>query len=260
MAICEAIYSFVLARIGDANTIAQGLEGGLRMPIITVTFKEMPLAEYRVEAGKTLTIGRKEGNDVVIDNLAVSGYHAKIDAIGDAFFLTDLQSKNGSFVNQIKISSHRLSQGDVITIGKHTLTFSYAAGELQPDKAASGMDQTMVMDTNQQRFLLEKNAPPADKKRIAALTLLSGGMGDIGITKKLFKIGKSAQNDLQVNGFFVGQIAATISQRPSGYFLNYVEGMSKPKVNGKVIRETIQLQEFDIIEIGKNKMQIVFKS
>jgi pSer/pThr/pTyr-binding forkhead associated (FHA) protein len=260
MAICEAIQSVILAGIGDANTIAAGFEGGLRMPIITVTFKEMPLAEYRVEAGKTLTIGRKEGNHVVIDNLAVSGYHAKIDAIGDGFFLTDLQSKNGSFVNQMKISSHRLTQGDVITIGKHTLIFSYAAGENQPDKAVGGMDQTMVMDTNQQRFLLEKNAPPPDKKRLAALTLLSGGMGDIGITKKLFKIGKSAQNDLQINGFFVGQIAATISQRPSGYFLNYVEGMSKPKVNGKVVRDTVQLQEFDIIEIGKNKMQIVFKS
>ena len=261
MAICEAIRSFILAGIGDADTIAAGFEGGLRMPIITVTFKEMPLAEYRVEAGKTLTIGRKEGNDVLIDNLAVSGYHAKIDAIGDGFFLTDLQSKNGSFVNQIKISSHRLAHGDVITIGKHTLTFSYAAGEMQPDKAlGGGMDQTMVMDTSQQRFLLEKNASPPDKKRIAVLTLLSGGMGDIGITKKLFKIGKSAQNDLQINGFFIGQIAATISQRPSGYFLNYVEGMSKPKVNGMVVRDTIQLQEFDIIEIGKNKMQIVFKS
>jgi pSer/pThr/pTyr-binding forkhead associated (FHA) protein len=230
------------------------------MPIITVRFKETPLAEYRVEAGKTLTIGRKEGNDVIIDNLAVSGYHAKIDAIGDAFFLTDLQSKNGSFVNEIKISSHRLAHGDVITIGKHTLTFSYSAGESQPDKSGGALDQTMVMDTNQQRSLLEKNAPPPEKKRMAVLTLLSGGSGDIGIAKKLFKIGKSSQNDLQINGFFVGQIAATISQRPGGYFLNYVEGISKPRVNGKVVKETVQLHEFDIIEIGKNKMQIVFKS
>jgi pSer/pThr/pTyr-binding forkhead associated (FHA) protein len=242
------------------NDIAAGFQGGFRMPIITVKFKETSLADYRVEAGKTLTIGRKEGNDVLIDNLAVSGYHAKIDAIGDAFYITDLQSKNGSFVNELKISSHRLSHGDVITIGKHTLIFSYAPGETQPDKTSGALDQTMVMDTNQHRSLLEKNAPPPEKKRAAVLTLLSGGVGDIGITKKLFKIGKNAQNDLQINGFFVGQIAATISQRPSGYFINYVEGLSKPKVNGHVVRDTVQLQEFDIIEIGKNKMQIVFKS
>jgi pSer/pThr/pTyr-binding forkhead associated (FHA) protein len=229
------------------------------MPIITVMFKGTPLADYRVEAGKTLTIGRKEGNEVLIDNLAVSGYHAKIDAIGDAFYLTDLQSKNGSFVNDIKISTHRLANGDVITIGKHTLLFSYSPGEAQPEKIVGAMDQTMVMDTNQQRSLLEKNAPSPDKKRTAVLTLLSGGIGDIGIAKKLFKIGKSDQNDLQIKGFFVGQISATISQRPGGYYLNYVEGLSKPKVNGKVVRDTVQLQEFDIIEIGKNKMQIVFK-
>ncbi|MFH0726304.1 MAG: FHA domain-containing protein [Pseudomonadota bacterium] len=229
------------------------------MPIITVKFKGMPLADYRIDAGKTLTIGRKEGNEVLIDNLAVSGYHAKIDAIGDAFYLTDLQSKNGSFVNDIKISTHRLVNGDVITIGKHILLFSYAPGEAQPDKTAGALDQTMVMDTSQQRSLLEKNAPPPEKKRLAVLTLLSGGIGDIGIAKKLFKIGKSDQNDLQLKGFFVGQISATISQRPGGYYLNYVEGLSKPKVNGKVVRDTVQLQEFDIIEIGKNKMQIVFK-
>jgi pSer/pThr/pTyr-binding forkhead associated (FHA) protein len=230
------------------------------MPIITMKFKGTPLADYRVEAGKTLTIGRKEGNEVLIDNLAVSGYHAKIDAIGDAFYLTDLQSKNGSFVNDIKISTHRLANGDVITIGKHTLLFSYAPGEVQPDKIAGALDQTMVMDTNQQRSLLEKNAPSPEKKRSAVLTLLSGGIGDIAITKKLFKIGKSDQNDLQIKGVFVGQISATISQRPGGYYLNYVEGLSKPKVNGKVVKDTVQLQEFDIVEIGKNKMQIVFKS
>lgn len=230
------------------------------MPIITVKFKETTLAEYLVEAGRTLSIGRKEGNDVVIDNLAVSGHHAKIDTIGDAFYITDLQSKNGSFVNETKISSHRLTHGDVVTIGKHTLVFTYAAGEAQPDKSTGSMDQTMMMDTDQQRSLLEKNTPPPEKKRSAALTFLSGGTGEIGISKKLFKIGKGSQNDLQINGFFVGQIAATISQRPGGYFLNYVEGMSKPKVNGKVVKDTVQLSEFDIIEIGKNKLQIVFKS
>ena len=47
---------------------------------------------------ENMTIGRDEGNDIVIDNLAVSGFHARIDKTGDNYILTDLQSTNGTWV------------------------------------------------------------------------------------------------------------------------------------------------------------------
>ncbi|MBW1837455.1 MAG: FHA domain-containing protein, partial [Deltaproteobacteria bacterium] len=119
------------------------------MPTLTLKFKENTIDEYRLEEGKSLTIGRVENNDVVIENLAVSGHHAKIDQVGDGFLLTDLHSKNGSFVNDQLVQSHWLKDGDKIVIGKHTLVFGYAEGEEQPDDAATGMDQTMVMDTDE---------------------------------------------------------------------------------------------------------------
>ena len=67
------------------------------MPNITLKFKDSVIGRYPIEKGKSLAIGRRKDNDIVIDNLAVSGHHAKIDAAGDAFVLVDLQSKNGSF-------------------------------------------------------------------------------------------------------------------------------------------------------------------
>ena len=57
----------------------------------------------------------------------------------------------------------------------------------------------------------------------------------------------------------MGKTAATISQRPNGYSLSYVEGMTKPKVNGQVVKESVMLNEFDNIEIGSLKMQFFFK-
>ena len=57
----------------------------------------------------------------------------------------------------------------------------------------------------------------------------------------------------------VGKTAATISKRPNGYYLSYVAGMSKPKVNDKVVKESVELKDFDIIEIGSGKMQFVQK-
>jgi len=238
------------------------------MPTLTLKFKDNTLGEYKIEKGQSLTIGRKESNDISIENLAVSGHHAKIDSVGDGYLLTDLQSKNGSFVNKQLVSSHWLKHGDTVVIGKHTLVFSYAEGEEKPEEEAGGaMDQTMVMDTDQYRQMLDhamkasgaETAKPKQQQKIGVLSYLSGGEGEVELKKKLTKIGKNASCDIVVGGLMMGQTAVTISQRPNGYSLSYVEGMTKPKVNGKVVKESVMLKEFDNIELGSLKMQFFYK-
>jgi hypothetical protein len=233
------------------------------MPILTLKFKDNVLGEYPVGTGQSLTIGRKDSNDIAIENLAVSGHHAKVDAVGDGFLLTDLKSKNGSFVNKSIVNSHWLQHGDVILIGKHTLVFTYADQETRPAEAEGDMDQTMVMDTEKYRDMVAKAAPAAKPKKAAqvgVLSYLGGGEGEIELSKKLMKIGKSASSDIVVSGLMVGQTAFTISKRPNGYSLAYVEGMAKPKVNGDAVRDSVMLKEFDNIEIGSAKFQFFIKS
>ncbi|MEW6673829.1 MAG: FHA domain-containing protein [Thermodesulfobacteriota bacterium] len=233
------------------------------MPTFTLKFKENVISEYRLEKGQSMTIGRREDNTVCIENLAVSGHHAKIDSVGDNFLLTDLQSKNGSFVNEQKVTSHWLKNGDLITIGKHTLAVAFSEGETQPE-SADGMDQTMVMDTEKYRSLLAKSAlkdetKVLDKDQPAVLSYLAGGEGEIELSKKLIKIGKDSSCDIVVGGLMMGHTAATISRRPNGYFLSFVSGMTKPKVNGETVKESVKLNEFDTIEIASVKLQFVFQ-
>lgn len=234
------------------------------MATITLKFKDNVLGTFPVEAGKSLTVGRKQGNEILIENLAVSGHHAKIDAVGEGYLLTDLQSKNGSFVNKELVTSHWLKHGDVITIGKHTLEFSYDEGEARPAQEGGGMDQTMVMDTDQYRELLAQSGPkeaaaPAKKEPLGVLSYLTGGEGEVELTKKITKIGKHSTSDIVVGGLMMGGTCCTISKRPNGYSLAYVEGMTKPKVNGEQVRESVMLNEFDNIEVGSVKLQFVFK-
>ena len=235
------------------------------MPTFTLKFKDNTIAEYPIDKGGSMTIGRREDNDVTIENLAVSGHHAKIDSVGDEFLLTDLQSKNGSFVNDQQVTSHWLKHNDVITIGKHTLIFNHEEGAVAAGSGTDSMDQTMVMDTEKYRSLLSKSAmqdarPAFSKKTpMPCCLILAGGEGEVELTKKLIKIGKDATSDIVVGGMMMGQTAATISRRPNGYFLSYVGGMSKPKVNDTVVKESVKLKEFDIIDIGSFKMQFVFK-
>jgi pSer/pThr/pTyr-binding forkhead associated (FHA) protein len=90
---------------------------------------------------------------------------------------------------------------------------------------------------------------------VGTLTYLAGGSGKIRLTGKLTKIGKHPSSDIVVKGLAVGRTTATISKRPDGYYLSYVGGLSKPKVNEVSVKKSIALNDLDIINIGSTKLQ-----
>lgn len=234
------------------------------MPVLTLKFKkdDRQLGEFFLESGKSITIGRLDDNDIVIENLAVSGHHARIDSVGDnQFVLIDLHAKNGTFINEERITKHVLRQGDVIMIGKHHLVFSYAEGEQPPANEGGAVQDTMVMDTAEYRRLMAKNKEKTqtEAETVGVLSFLAGGEGEIELKKKLTKIGKNPASDIVVGGLLVGETAATISSRPNGYYLSYVGGIAKPRVNSKTVKDAVLLNQFDVIEIGSLKMQFIHK-
>ena len=161
------------------------------MPLIILKFKDTVMQEYPIEIGQTLTIGRHDSNDIIIDNMAVSGEHARIDSVSATFIITDLESTNGTFVNDELISSHGLRHQDCILIGKHELIFDRsdlehgidAGAEEQPD------DKTRVLDTAEYRDLINKttgkSAPAPSKPAEPPGPTESGGLIS-QLMKKLF--------------------------------------------------------------------------
>jgi len=239
------------------------------MAKLILIFNKQVIKEFPLEKD-SFTIGRKPENDIQIDNLAVSGYHAKIDKVGDHFVLTDLQSTNGTFVGDKQVVSHKLKHGDKISIGKHLLLFvaSEKQGEDAVKEVEKGeLDKTMILDTAKQRDLLAKQeakqeAAPAPKKpeKIGVLSFLDGSKeGEIELIKKLTRIGKSDNSEVKLSGLMMGATAATISKRPSGYTITYTGGMTKLKVNGQVVKESVPLKDFDTIELGSYKFQFYQK-
>jgi pSer/pThr/pTyr-binding forkhead associated (FHA) protein len=233
------------------------------MPILTLKFKDTAIGDYQLQKGLSLTIGRRKNNDVVIENLAVSGHHAKIDSVGDGFVLIDLQSKNGSFVNEKIVNTHWLKGDDVINIGKHSLCFNYTEDEKIPNDGSDKIDKTMVMDTSQYRSMMKKSKPDVPKPLIRKndngvagnLVFLSGGIGRIQLTQETTKIGKHLDCDIVVKGLWVGKTAAVISKRPDGIYLSHIGGVAKPRVNDKKVKGPLMLNDFDIIGIGSVKLQ-----
>ena len=229
------------------------------MARIILMFNKQVVKEYPLMK-ESVTIGRNEDNTITIDNLAVSGYHARIDPAGPDFILTDLQSTNGTFVNDKKIVSHKLAHGDNVIVGKHVILFVGTGKEAETGAEGKkmDMDKTMMLDTAKQKELLAKQqgAMQAAKatQKIGVISFLEGAdLGEIELTKKLTKIGKADTSEIRLPGLFMPSTAATISRRPSGYTITSMAG--KLKVNGAVVKDNVALKEFDMIEIGKVKFQ-----
>jgi hypothetical protein len=70
-----------------------------------------------------LTVGRRPESDIFLDDVTVSRDHAILVRRSDEYYLDDLGSLNGTYVNRSRIESHRLSHGDELQIGKYKLAF-----------------------------------------------------------------------------------------------------------------------------------------
>ena len=128
------------------------------MPVITLKYKDKVLDKYQIGIGQTVTIGRNESNDIVIDNLAVSANHARIESVSASFIIKDLESTNGTFVNEKLVSAHGLRNNDVILIGKHTLIFdrSDLDRRITQEDTEKLDEKTRALDTAEYRDLIDR--------------------------------------------------------------------------------------------------------
>jgi pSer/pThr/pTyr-binding forkhead associated (FHA) protein len=254
------------------------------MSTLTLKHQGRLLGDYQLQNNFSLTIGRAKMNDVIIQDPAVSGHHAKIDPVGDRFVLIDLQSKNGTFVNENLVISHWLKHGDIINLGNHQLIFNQYGGEQIFDDDMEELDKTIIMDTSKHRNMMIRNHPTKsihvvrfwDRQKETAggqakvttpsapideglptgmITYLAGGIGRVKLQRKISTIGKHPSSDVVVKGFLVGQTAVTITRKPEGFYLTYISGLAKPRVDGNVTREPTIIDDLSIIEIGSAKLQ-----
>jgi pSer/pThr/pTyr-binding forkhead associated (FHA) protein len=115
--------------------------------------KEVPIGN------RPVSIGRSPDNDIPVDNLTVSTYHARVYYEGGRLVVEDLDSLNGTFVNDLRIERATLHDGDSIWIGKHSIKVDTSADAAIPwdtgrKAAAPKINETMVLDTKVRRDML----------------------------------------------------------------------------------------------------------
>jgi len=223
------------------------------------SFNAQKIGEFVLDK-EVMTIGRKEDNDICIENLAVSGHHAKLLTLFDDSFLEDLDSTNGTYVNGQPVKKHPLKHGDVVTIGKHELRY------LNENIGADDGEKTILIrpKAKQQQPTYPNSVIPNEiefepgtaKKEFeeAKLQILNGtGAGkELPLMKSSIKLGKSGAEIVQIN------------RRPDGHFIVCLDtpaGTAPPKVNGEEIGDGARkLENHDVIEINRLKIEYYLAS
>jgi pSer/pThr/pTyr-binding forkhead associated (FHA) protein len=227
--------------------------------------KEVPIGS------RPVGIGRSPDNDLPVDNLAVSNYHARVYFEANRLVVEDLDSLNGTFVNDLRVERATLHDGDSIWIGKHHIKVD-ASGDPPPawdgarKAAAPKINETMVLDTKARRDMLQQAAAMGERSQFSpgrlkmpTLVVLSNNTDqkEYLVTNKLTVIGKSKMATVRLKGWFKPQLAAQINQRDDGYYLG--AGHKVPKINGKPITGPVRLNDGDLIEVCGLRMNFIFR-
>src|SRR5260370_10702874 len=132
----------------------------------SASLKEVPLGT------RPVTIGRAPDNDIQIDNLSVSNYHARVYVEAGSLVVEDLNSLNGLFLNDMRVERAMLKDGDAILIGKHEILVDQAHDAALPvdgwrKAPPPRVNETMILDTEERRKLLDMAAPAAERAQLS---------------------------------------------------------------------------------------------
>jgi hypothetical protein len=209
------------------------------MPKITVMMDGTVHSEVTLTKERT-SIGRRPYNDVVIENLTVSGEHAVLINTGDQVTVEDLHSTNGTYIDGKAVKRQVLRDGDVMDMGKYKVLF---------ENDSNTFDRTMLHKPSVAApAAVAPVAEPAAPELKGVIKVLTGAAAgrEMALTKVVTTVGKP------------GVSVAAITQRRHNYFVHYVDGHERLTLNGNTVgEEPIVLKHGDRIMLAGTEMQFL---
>ncbi len=219
---------------------------------LVVSLDGVVIKEVQITKDKT-TLGRRPYNDIVIDNLAVSGEHAVLQMVGQDVFIEDLNSTNGTYINGKAVKKQLLAHNDTVEVGKYKIKFMVDDG--------ADYEKTMIMKPG----TMSATGGYTSSGRASGFGALAGGGQGSAIGPATIRVmnGAAAGREVMLTKVVTtvgkpGVQVASITKRPTGYVLAHVEGTARPTVNSTpLVGETVGLKNGDVIELAGTQMQFV---
>jgi pSer/pThr/pTyr-binding forkhead associated (FHA) protein len=216
------------------------------MPKLIVSIDGVVIKEVQLTKDRT-SLGRRPYNDVVIDNLAVSGEHAVLQMSGQEVYLEDLNSTNGTYVNGKAVKKQLLQNSDIVEIGKYKIKYVSEAAQAEFEKtvAIKADAAGLVMPAAGAAAAATANAGTVPNATIKVISGAAAGR-EVALVKVVTTVGKP------------GVAVAAITKRPQGFIVTHVEGAGKLTLNGAPIgTEPAILKNGDVLELAGTQMQFV---
>jgi len=229
------------------------------MPKLVLKFNKEVVNSFPLRK-KMISIGRTSINDVVIAHPAVSTKHCQIVIEGNTYYVADLSSTNGTFVNDKRIKKTRLRHNDIIRIARHTLLYLEENPSIATKKNAPSthLEITDITPRRQKQFIELRKSLIDDEvpnENLGKLKVVKGSSSkkEYFLKAASVYIGSSDRAQIKVKGGGLFDsapgVAAVIHKKPRGYLLaalvpNY------PVVNGKKIAKQTALKNGDMILCG----------
>lgn len=215
------------------------------MPKLIVSIDGVVIKDVTLAKDRT-TLGRRPYNDIVVDNLAISGEHAVLHMIGSDVYLEDLNSTNGTYVNGRAIKKQALEQNDVIEVGKYKIRYlagnTAATASLIPVRSVEPPSGPVSLSTEP----TVQSPLGGGTAGAAVMRVLSGSAAgrELSLQKVVTTIGKP------------GLAVAAVTRRLHGYVVAPIDG--ETQLNGEPLAgEAVALQDGDVLELGGTRMQFV---
>ena len=210
------------------------------MPQLIASVEGVEIMRISLKKPKT-TLGRKRHNDMVFDNMVVSGEHCVFELQGASdVYVDDLGSTNGTYLNGHMIRSRELLR-DKDSIGVGNFRVEYLAKEAVKPQAVA--DNTRAMSLDSIGF------PGTGGVRLACLKVLNGSSAglEVPVVKAVTTFGQP------------GVSVISISHRRDGYYVTAMEGQTAASLNGKELGKDAQmLADNDVLNLAGTKMQFMF--
>jgi pSer/pThr/pTyr-binding forkhead associated (FHA) protein len=226
-------------------------------PSTTLLVKAPQGGIKEIEVSHTpFTIGRKSDNDLCLEDVAVSGHHARISQVQKVLFLEDLRSTNGTFVNEQKIDRRQLQDTDSIRVGAHRLIFRahQPTPVVAPQASESFVtDNTIVVSDSRD------GEREASEQKVGLIEILSGktSQPQYRLTKHVSLIGAQDDAVITLTGWFAPKTAAVISRRGDLYVVNSTESGKRILVNGRPVQGEQALRHADVVEVAGITMRFL---
>lgn len=209
------------------------------MPQLIASVDGVEIKHVYLQKDRT-TLGRKADNDIVLDNMVVSGRHCAFDLVGLAdVFLVDLGSTNGTYINDHMVKSRVLLQdGDIISIGHFRVKYLQASE--QP--STFGETHAMTVDST-----LHQPLQPGHHASFQVVSGSSAGL-EVPVVKAVTTFGRP------------GVAVVSVSHRRTGYFVAHLDGPQPALLNGRPMGEDpVMLSNHDVLDLAGTKMLFQLK-